>query len=362
MKKVIENITGVEGKEHLSTHTPYKSDVIPNKFYKDPKGHDKTQIYETIQRVNSELEEDNCYILIENKIVYVVWCENEEVWYYQEEAVLTIDDGWYNENEVTYIECSGEYIPEDKHGDYDVDWDNNDECHRFTDNMRWGWISSREEGYFSDQCEFIYSEHGDCYFMNDQVAYDLDYDYCDRNEDWRHSDYLENDEDEDSDFDNMHNIIDTKTSLTHGMNYTFGVEIETCGENKITWSDYSVASVYDGSITGKEYKTGVLQGDKGIKEVEKICKQLKDADCRVDKSCGIHVHIGGANFNRRFSLLTIMLGQLLQEELFNSMPKSRRSNTYCLKIPTDYLNSRNSLKVKYQTQATKQGKKTIKQF
>jgi len=32
------------------------------------------------------------------------------------------------------------------------------------------------------------------------------------------------------------------------------------------------------------------------------------------------------------------------------------------KIPTDYLNSRNSLKVKYQTQATKQGKKTIKQL
>ena len=145
----------------------------------------------------------------------------------------------------------------------------------------------------------------------------------------------ENDDD-DNDFErfDFKRKINSPTYIqTCGMQYTFGVEIETTSDDYITSDDVldanlSLAAVYDGSVSGAEYVTGVLQGDKGVDMLHDICSKLSET-CSVNKSCGLHVHIGGFNDNRRFSLLALRLGVMLENELYSMLPHSRRHNSFC---------------------------------
>lgn len=142
------------------------------------------------------------------------------------------------------------------------------------------------------------------------------------------------------------------TSITNrqlnGMKYTFGVEIET---HKIdtnfdaTSLKLNVASVSDGSISGAEYVTGPMTGDTGLNNVKSLCKTLNTKGAVINNKCGVHVHIGGAQFNRRFQILSIMLGMQIQDEMFAMQPESRQSNTYCKRIPEKYLMLKNCFKL-----------------
>jgi hypothetical protein len=142
------------------------------------------------------------------------------------------------------------------------------------------------------------------------------------------------------------------TSITNrqfnGMKYTFGVEIEThdISNNFCAASlKLNVASVSDGSISGAEYVTGPMTGDTGLNNVKSLCKTLNTNGATVNNKCGIHVHIGGAQFNRRFQILSIMLGMQIQDEMFAMQPESRQSNTYCKRIPDRYLMLKNCFKL-----------------
>ena len=79
-----------------------------------------------------------------------------------------------------------------------------------------------------------------------------------------------------------------------------------------------------------------MSGNSGVNMLDKICTALSDNECYVDSTCGVHVHIGGANFNRRFSILSIMLGLMLEDEIFSMLPKSRGKSGYCLPIPNKF--------------------------
>ncbi|MEM4710641.1 MAG: amidoligase family protein [Candidatus Woesearchaeota archaeon] len=119
--------------------------------------------------------------------------------------------------------------------------------------------------------------------------------------------------------------------ITEGLNYTFGVEMETATgyiPDFIAWK-YNMDCVRDGSITGGEYITGVLKGDLGFVELSKITKLLIK-NCTVDHKCGLHVHIGGINNNKLFTVAAYKLGLLLQDEIFSMLPNSRLKtrNTY----------------------------------
>jgi hypothetical protein len=121
------------------------------------------------------------------------------------------------------------------------------------------------------------------------------------------------------------------------MRYTFGVEVETSGGYVPTseGNDLNVSAVNDGSISGKEYVTGVLVGDSGLSMLKKVCDTVQE-NCEIDSQCGIHVHIGGATFNRRFTIMATHLGLMLQDEVFDMMPPSRKRSTYCKPIPTKH--------------------------
>ena len=133
--------------------------------------------------------------------------------------------------------------------------------------------------------------------------------------------------------------LGTKTltyKSTKNMHYTFGVEIDTSGgclPAAIPYSEkLNLECVRDGSISGGEYVTGVLKGDAGFIQLHKVLSLLREST-KIDKTCGVHVHIGNLDFNKSFTVFSYILGVRLEKEIFDTLPKSRHNNRYC-----DFLN------------------------
>lgn len=127
--------------------------------------------------------------------------------------------------------------------------------------------------------------------------------------------------------------IDSKTYIaSEGLKYSFGVELET-SQGLLTLQDYfinslNLSSIRDGSVKGAEYVTGVLKGDSGFNQLYRTATVLNKQN-KVDKACGMHVHIGGANFNKAFSVYAHILSEKIQDSMFTIVSKSRRGNSYC---------------------------------
>lgn len=127
----------------------------------------------------------------------------------------------------------------------------------------------------------------------------------------------------------------------------FGVELETCVPDYST-TESDIAYRFDensngephvhgdGSIdafdsdNGLEVATPVLRFNNGGKEyIEELCKVLQENGAYVNKSCGMHVHIGGENmsFEAIRSLWALYIA--FEDVLESLVPQSRRSNYYC---------------------------------
>lgn len=132
-------------------------------------------------------------------------------------------------------------------------------------------------------------------------------------------------------------------SSTHiacnGLKYTFGVELETSGGkiplHKLVEDNINFQSEYDGSLKnedgvlyGGEYISGVLTGDAGFIQINKMIKLLQTYTS-INKKCSVHVHIGNAKFDKQFIISSYMLGQCIENDLFKMLPTSRKGNSYC---------------------------------
>lgn len=75
--------------------------------------------------------------------------------------------------------------------------------------------------------------------------------------------------------------------------YTFGLEFETAGGFLPQHSLYELGLIplRDGSISGIEYTTVVLQGNIGLNLLKKQINELSKATI-FDKDCSLHVHLG----------------------------------------------------------------------
>lgn len=137
------------------------------------------------------------------------------------------------------------------------------------------------------------------------------------------------------------------------MTRTFGVEIECIGTQsrdtiaqKITeagipcysegynhltrnhWKIVTDASV--GYGRGMEIVSPILSGENGFDQIRKVCDVLTAEGCTVNVSCGLHVHIGAADFTLQ-QIKTFSKWYIKFEDFFDLiMPKSRRgiSNRY----------------------------------
>lgn len=83
---------------------------------------------------------------------------------------------------------------------------------------------------------------------------------------------------------------------------------------------------------GLEVVSPILSGEQGLNELKKVCEVLTRVGCKVDKSCGIHVHIGAdaLGVDRVKSVIKRWLTNEAQN-LDSIQPPSRRgtNNPYC---------------------------------
>lgn len=125
--------------------------------------------------------------------------------------------------------------------------------------------------------------------------------------------------------------------ITEGKKHTFGVELETSIGILQPWhyKDLNIDAVHDGSLrgpngedpTGGEYVTGILTGDMGFNQINKICSILSKR-CEIDKRCGVHVHVGIKPTNSFIvNLYKLLLD--IQNEIWSMMPHTRRNGKYC---------------------------------
>ena len=257
---------------------------------------------------------------------YVIDMNGDEQ--HEDDCVQLHDGQWCHQDEANYCESDGEYYHENEGR---IQWCETNECYYLDEEMIYGELYQGGEGWFHQDTDYEYSEHSDRYFQCRDTVEGCGFIWSSAREDW----VPEDEYNEYECWDCTYTMKDTMFTETYGMPYTFGVEMETCSGYLEYTTKYNLRCVEDGSIDAQEYVTGVLQGNKGMDELKMICEAV-NRECYVDKTCGVHVHIGGANFNRRFSILSIMLGQMMQEQLFRIQPKSRRKNTYCKEIPEKY--------------------------
>ena len=225
----------------------------------------------------------------------------------------------------------------------DLRWSTYDLCYYFLEDCIFGFLPDGNEGYFSDRSQYIYCEENDSYYYDDDVASEHGVNYCECIDDYAVTCDCDDDEDRGYHFDNIKSLSHDQTfnrkngmdspthTMTNGMQYTFGVEMET-SSSRLEWADFNFKAVYDGSTEGPEYVTGVLKGDYGFKHLKAICTKLSE-EAYINSSCGVHVHIGGV-FNRRFTIMLLRLGYMIQDEVFRMMPPSRAGNSFCKYIPT----------------------------
>lgn len=145
--------------------------------------------------------------------------------------------------------------------------------------------------------------------------------------------------------------------VTHRFAYTFGVEIEcyhaerralmAAGEsNGITINSegynhndsksyYKIVS--DGSLTGvdnNDVVSPILNGEKsGFDSLKAVTKALDEVGAMVNRSCGLHVHIGTKGMTDEWYINVFKNYQRL-ENLINSFmaPSRRGQNGYCKSI------------------------------
>ena len=87
--------------------------------------------------------------------------------------------------------------------------------------------------------------------------------------------------------------------------------------------------VSDSSLVGNgtnEVVSPILTGNDGLNSLQRLCEALNEIGAKVNKSCGLHVHIGAANMTDAHYIRIIRNYQRLERIIDSFMPLSRRAN------------------------------------
>lgn len=92
--------------------------------------------------------------------------------------------------------------------------------------------------------------------------------------------------------------------------------------------------VRDGSLVGEnanEVVSPVLKGTKVKDSLKSICEALAECNARVNKTCGLHVHIGAASMSDEHYCRVVRNYQKIERVIDSFLPVSRRAdnNMYC---------------------------------
>ena len=109
-----------------------------------------------------------------------------------------------------------------------------------------------------------------------------------------------------------------------------GINVAVEGYNHITRNHWKL--VTDSSLTGVntfELVSPVLEGEQGLKELEKVCWVLEYCEVKVNDSCGLHIHMNAADFNLQTWKNLALSYKHLERVIDAFMPASRRNNRFC---------------------------------
>lgn len=123
-----------------------------------------------------------------------------------------------------------------------------------------------------------------------------------------------------------HHILEKlKCDITKGL--SFGVEYETTAgviPNRYC-NKLGLIPLRDGSISGLEYVTIPLEGNKGIQTILDINKELNKRTS-FDSNCSLHLHIGNIPRTEEFFLALFKILFLIQDEMFSMFPFHKKEN------------------------------------
>lgn len=123
---------------------------------------------------------------------------------------------------------------------------------------------------------------------------------------------------------------------------SFGLEFETTKgfiPNRIL-DQYGLIPLRDGSISGIEYVTVPMEGEKGLQCTADILKVLKERTEYNDNTCSLHLHLGNIPRTKEFILAFFKVGMRIQDEMFQMFPLYKKYNyhiknkNYSAPLPT----------------------------
>lgn len=134
---------------------------------------------------------------------------------------------------------------------------------------------------------------------------------------------------------------------------TFGIEIETivnCNNarnnglniggyhngTQVSYLPEGWTAARDGSLSGTANETGceivspILRGKEGLRQIHNVLAILKEKGHRVNKTCGVHIHIGyGAQPEVQIRRLIAVVSYLETAIYATTGTKNRERGTYC---------------------------------
>lgn len=121
------------------------------------------------------------------------------------------------------------------------------------------------------------------------------------------------------------------------LKYSFGLEFETSRgyiPEDLCFRD-GLIPLRDGSITGIEYSTVILNGDKGIQLLKQQLVTL-DKYTEFDKDCSLHVHIGGYPLSEDKIYRLYSVCKYIERDLQNILPPQTFDTKYYKTNGKDY--------------------------
>ena len=107
-----------------------------------------------------------------------------------------------------------------------------------------------------------------------------------------------------------------------------GLSVRSEGYNH-TDNQHYYKIVSDSSLEGvntNEVVSPILQGNDGLNSLKRLCEALAECGAKVNRSCGLHVHIGAANMSDAHYCRIVRNYQKLEAVIDSFMPLSRRAN------------------------------------
>lgn len=110
-------------------------------------------------------------------------------------------------------------------------------------------------------------------------------------------------------------------------NLSFGLEFETTMGTlpERVLEKTGLIPLRDGSISGIEYVTVPLNGEKGLQCAINSLKELKKRT-RYNETCALHLHIGNVPRTKEFILALFKVSCAVQEEMFSMFPLYKKYN------------------------------------